>query len=137
MPHPNVDIVNKFFEAYSSHNLDALRLVMDDDVSWISLGQPSNHVICKGFDEVIAFLDRMGAITSQSSNRVENLIMSAEDDYVVECLRVRTILEEGENLDQLVCVLWKIENSKIVEGRHFFADPEAADNFISYISTFQ
>lgn len=137
MPHPNVDIVNKFFEAYSSHNLDVLRQVMDDDVTWVSLGQPSDHGISKGFDEVIAFLDRMGAITSQSNNRVEKLIMSAEDGYVVECLRVRTNLEEGENLDQLVCVLWKIENSKIVEGRHFFADPEAADNFISYISTFQ
>ena len=137
MPQPDLDIVNKFFEAYSNHNLDALRLVMDDEVTWISLGQPSNHVISKGFDEVIAFLDQLGAITSQSNNRVEKLIMSAEDGYVVECLRVRTNLEEGENLDQLVCVLWKIENSKIVEGRHFFADPEAADSVITYISTFQ
>lgn len=137
MPHPNMDIVNKFFEAYSSHNLEALRLVMDDNVTWVSLGQPSGHVISKGFDEVISFLDQMGAITSRSNNRVEKLIMSAEDGYVVECLRVRTNPEKGENLDQLVCVLWKIENSRIVEGRHFFADPETADSFISYISTFQ
>jgi len=137
MSHPNLNVINTFFDAYSKRNMNDLRLVLDDNARWVSLGQTSYSGISEGFDEVIAFFDLMGAITSRSNNRVENLISCADDDYVIECLRVWTNAEDGDKLDHLVCVLWKIENSKIVEGRHFFADPAAADNFISYISFFE
>lgn len=137
MSHPNLDVINRFFEAYSKHDMDDLKLVLADNVRWVSLGQPLYSGISKGFDEVIAFFDMMGAIASKSNNRVEKLIVCADDNYVIECLRVWANTEDGDKLDHLVCVLWKIENSKIVEGRYFFADPAAADNFVSYISFFQ
>ena len=137
MSHPNHDVINRFFEAYSKRNMNDLRLVLADNARWVSLGQTSYSGIREGFDEVIAFFDIMRAITNRSNNRVEKLISCADDNYVIECLRVSTNAEDGDKLDHLVCVLWKLENSRIVEGRHFFADPEAADNFISYISFFE
>ena len=137
MSHPNLEVINRFFEAYSNRNMNDLRLVLADNARWIFLGQTSCSGISEGFDEVIDFFDIMGAITSRSNSRVEKLISCADDNYVIECLRVWANSEDGDKLDHLVCVLWKIENSKIVEGRHFFADPAAADNFISYISSFE
>ena len=137
MPHHNLDIINRFFEAYSKRNMEDLRLVLADHVRWVSFGDTSHSGVSNGFDEVIAFFDRLGAIMSKSNSRVEKLIESADDNYVIECLHVRANGEDGNNLDHLVCVLWKLENSKIVEGRHFFSDPSAADTFISYISSFQ
>ena len=135
MSHPNLDIINKFFEAYGKRNLDDLRLVLDENAKWISLGQHPYSGVRNGFDEVIAFFDMMGAIMSRSNNRVEKLIVCANDNYVIECQRVWTNRDDGHNLDHLVCVLWKFEDSKIVEGRHFFSDPAAVDNFFNYLAT--
>jgi ketosteroid isomerase-like protein len=135
MSHPNLDIINKFFEAYGRRNMDDLRLVLDNNAKWISLGHHPYSGVRNGFDEVIAFFDMMGAIMGKSNNQVEKLIVCANDSYVVECQRVWTNRDDGHNLDHLVCVLWKFENSKIVEGRHFFSDPVAADSFFNYLST--
>jgi uncharacterized protein len=135
MSHPNLDIINKFFEAYGGRNMDDLRLVLDNNAKWISLGRHPYSGVRNGFDEVIAFFDMMGAIMGKSNNQVEKLIVCANDSYVVECQRVWTNRDDGHNLDHLVCVLWKFENSKIVEGRHFFSDPVAVDSFFNYLST--
>ena len=137
MRHPNLDVIDRFFEAHRQRNMDDLKLVLAENARWISHGQPSQSRVSNGFDEVVAFLDLMEGLISKTDGRVEKLMESADDNYVIECLHLRTIGEDGERLDQLVCVLWKFENSKIVEGRHFFADPTAADIVISYISAFQ
>ncbi len=135
MTHPNLDLIDKFFEAYGKRDFDGLRRVLAEDVKWISLGQHPFGGAKNGFDEVIAFFDTMGAVMSRSNNKVEKLVIGANDNYVVECQHVWTNREDGHNLDHLVCVLWKIENGKIVEGRHFFSDPKAVDNFFNYVAT--
>jgi len=137
MPHPNLNIISRFFDAYSRRNMDELRQILAEDIKWVSFGDPSHNGVSNGFDEVIAFFDRMGAIMSQSNSRVEKLIENADDNYVIECLRVQAHGEGENNLDHLVCVLWKIEDSRIVEGRHFFSDSTTADTLIGYISAFQ
>lgn len=137
MPHPNLEVINRFFEAHSQRNMDDLKQVLAENARWISYGQPSHSGVSNGFDEVVAFLDMMEGLIRRTNSRVEKIIESTDDNYVIECWRLWTDAEDGEKLDQLVCVLWKFENSKIVEGRHFFADPTAADIVISYISAFQ
>ena len=137
MPHPNLNIISRFFDAYSRRNMDELRQILAADIRWVSFGDPLHNGVSHGFDEVIAFFDRMGAIMSKSNGQVEKLIESADDNYVIECLRVQANGEGENNLDHLVCVLWKIEDSRIVEGRHFFSDSTAADTVIGYISAFQ
>ena len=137
MSHSNQKIIDQFFEAYGKRDLDRLRLVLAEDAKWISLGRHPYSGVRNGFDEVIGFFDTMGAVMGRSNNRVEKLIVCQNDDYVLECQRVWTNREDSHNLDHLVCVLWKFENSKIVEGRHFFSDPEAVDQFFTYLSTLQ
>jgi ketosteroid isomerase-like protein len=134
MNHPNLILIDKFFEAYAKHDIDGLRLVLADNAKWTSLGQHPFGGVRNGFDEVIGFFDTMGAVMSKSGTRVEKLIIGANDAYVVECQHVWTTREDGHNLDHLVCVLWKFENGKIVEGTHFFADPKMADGFFNYVA---
>ena len=137
MSHSNQEIIDRFFEAYSQRDLDGLKLVLAEDAKWISLGRHPYSGVRTGFDEVIDFFDTMGALMSKSNNRVEKLIVCENDKYLLECQRVWTNRDDGHNLDHLVCVLWKFEGGKIVEGRHFFSDPEAMDGFFSYMSTLQ
>lgn len=133
----NQEIIDQFFDAYGKRDLDRLRLVLAEDAKWISLGRHPYSGVRNGFDEVIGFFDTMGSMMSKSNNRVEKLIVCENKNYLLECQRVWTNREDGHNLDHLVCVLWKFENGKIVEGRHFFSDPEAVDQFFTYLSILQ
>jgi ketosteroid isomerase-like protein len=133
MNHPNLDLIQQFFAAYAARDRDALQRVLAEDSRWIALGGHPLSGVKQGFDEIIAFFDAMGAIMGGSHSQVEKLVMGANERYVVECQHVWTHREDGRNLDHLVCVLWKFENGKIVEGRHFFADPQAADGFFNAI----
>jgi uncharacterized protein len=135
MANSNLEIISRFFDAYGKRDMDGLRLVLADDAKWISLGDHPFGGVKNGFEAVIAFFDAMGAIMGGSNVRVEKLIVSENDQYVIECQHVWTDREDGHNLDHMVCVLWKFEDSKIVEGRHFFADPKAADEFLNYMAS--
>ena len=132
MSNPNIDLIDRFFEAYARRDQDGLRRVVSDDVKWIALGRHPLSGVRNGLAEVIGFFDAMGAVMGQSNPRVEKLVMGANDRYVVECQHVWTNRDDGHNLDHLVCVLWTFAEGKIVEGRHFFADPSAADEFFNY-----
>lgn len=135
MTNSNLDIINEFFDAYANRDIDRLKLVLAEDAKWISLGRHPFSGVRNGFQEVIDFFDTMGKIMGRSNVRVEKLIVSENDRHVIECQHVWTNREDGHNLDHMVCVLWTFENGKIVEGRHFFADPRAADDFYSYIAS--
>ncbi len=134
MAHPNLDIINKFFEAYGKHDLNALRQVLAKKVKWTFPGQNPFSGTKSGFDEVITFFDTMGSIMGRSNVKAEKLVIGANDEYVVESQHIWTNREDGTNIDHYVCVLWKFRNGKIIEGRHFFADPTSADGFFTKVT---
>ncbi len=131
MANSNLDLIDRFFEAYGKRDFAGLQNVLATNVRWIALGQHPLAGVKNGINEVIAFFDAMGSVMGRSNTRVEKLVVGSNDRYVVECQHVWTNRPDGTNLDHLVCVLWTFENGKIVEGRHFFSDPKAMDNFIS------
>jgi len=134
MDHPNLHIIYKFFEAYGRQDPVAIRKVMAEDATWTARGRHPLAGIRRGLPEVLEFFDQMGAIMGKSYVNVVKLVLGANDDYVIECQHVRTNRADGNNLDHLVCVLWRFADGKIVEGTHFFADPEQVDGFFSAVT---
>jgi uncharacterized protein len=134
MTQNNLHLIDQFFDAYGKRDRDGLQRVLAANIRWTFLGQNPFSGIRNGIDEVIAFFDTMGAVMGRSNPRVEKWVVGANEHYVIECQHVWTNREGGHNLDHLVCVLWTFENDKIVEGRHFFADPQAADTFFNQVA---
>jgi len=132
--HPNITIVNSFFEAYGKHDMDALHNIVAENVQWIFPGHHNFSGVRNGFDEVIAFFDTMGPVMSNSGIKAERLFMEANEKYVVEYQHIWTNRTDGNNLDHHWCVTWKIKNNKIVEGRHFAGDQHNVDRFFHKIS---
>jgi ketosteroid isomerase-like protein len=130
----NQQIIDKFFESYAKRDLDGIRQVVSEDVIWYFLGQHKLAGIKKGIAELISFFDRMGAIMSQSKPNIEKLIVSEKGRYLIECQHIKTNREDGINIDHHASVLWTIENGKIIEGRHFFADPVAVDQYFTAVA---
>jgi hypothetical protein len=134
---PNQEIVDKYFEAYARHDMEAIRQVMSDDVTWYFMGQHPLAGVKKGVGEVVAFFDQMGAIMAQSKPKMNKLITASNEKYFIECQHSSTNRDDGINLDHHSAVLWTIENGKIIEGRHFFADPAAADKYFTAVASKQ
>jgi ketosteroid isomerase-like protein len=84
--------------------------------------------------EVIAFFDTMGRIMGKSHPTIEKLIVCENDRHVIECSHIRTNLQGGPNIDHHVCVLWTLEQGKIVSGRHFFADPGLVNGYFNEVT---
>ena len=130
----NSVIIDKFFDAYSKHDFTGIRESMSEDVIWVFLGQHPIAGVKNGIEEVVAFFDNMGAIMGQSHVKAEKLVTGSNDNFLIECQHITTHRQDGNNIDHHVCVLWTFENNKITEGRHFFADPQAADHFFAAVA---
>jgi len=130
----NALIISQFFDAYSKHDFDAIRKVMHEDVIWVFMGQHPLAGVKNGIEDVVAFFDNMSAVMGASKVNVEKLVSGSNDNFLVECQHITTHREDGNNIDHHVCVLWTFENHKIKEGRHFFADPRAADKFFAVVA---
>jgi uncharacterized protein len=133
MEQKNIDLINQFFAAYISKNREGINQVMSEQVKWHFLGTHPLAGVKKGITEVIHFFDTMATIMVQSNVISEKLIISSNAHYVVESQHIKTFREDGINIDHQVCVLWKFDQDKIIEGRHFFADPAAVNDFFAKV----
>jgi ketosteroid isomerase-like protein len=132
--HPNEEIINKFFAAYGKHDIKGIREVMSEDITWFFRGNHPLAGVRKGVNEVVAFFDQMAAIMAKSKPQIEKLIVASNDKYSIECQRIKINRDDGINIDHHATVLWTFENGKIVEGRHFWADPQAADKYFTAVA---
>ncbi len=62
MPHPNLELIDRFFAAYSNRDLAGLRQVLAENVKWIFPGRHPLSGTKTGIDQVVAFFDDMGKI---------------------------------------------------------------------------
>jgi uncharacterized protein len=136
MNHPNLDLIQQFFEAYGRRDQAKLQQVLAENVTWTFPGRHPLSGTRRGIDEVVAFFDAMGGIRGSSNVQAESLVTGVNDGYVVECQHVWTNRADGRNLDHYWSVLWQFENGKIVAGRHLAADQHAADEFFNQVARF-
>jgi ketosteroid isomerase-like protein len=134
MAQKNQQIIDEFFEAYKKRDMKAIRKVMAENVTWHFLGLNPVAGVKNGIEEVIEFFDTMAKIMEKSRPEMEKLIMAENDRYFIECQRSKTHREDGNNLENYHTVLWTIEDGKIIEGRHFFADPQGVDKYFSAVA---
>jgi ketosteroid isomerase-like protein len=119
--HPNVLLIHRFFAAYGTHDLNAIQDVMAENVTW---SFPGNHPLSgtkRGIGEVVEFFDLMGKIMGESHVSAQNIVSGVNEEYVVECQHF-WLNSRGKNDDHYWCVLWKFQDGKIIEGKHFASE---------------
>jgi hypothetical protein len=63
--------------------------------------------------------------------KAEPIVMGVNDSFVIDCHRNWSNLEGEENLNNMSCLLWRIENNKIVEVHNFPENQKIVDLFFS------
>lgn len=122
---PNLALVQRFYECYANHDLDAMREeVLAEDVTWLIPGHHPLAGVKRGAEEIVAFFETL----AEANFQAEVISLSASDDWVVDLHRGWG--ERGDlSLDLVWVLAYRIEDGRIKEVRNFAQDQHAADAF--------
>lgn len=121
--HPNVRLIQDFYAAYGSGDLNRLREFFADDIRWTI---PGHHPLAGtkvGADEVIAFFGELG----KAGFRAEPISLAVDKDWVIDLHRGWSTNPEG--LDITWALAFRIRGRHIVEAINFASDQHAADEY--------
>src|SRR5690242_16188063 len=127
MTHPNLTLINAFFQAYASNDAEGIRNVLAENIKWHI---PGNHPLSgtkTGIAEVIEYFKQL----SKGAFQAAPIVMGVNDNFVIDCHRNWSNIDNAENLNNMSCLLWKIEHNKIVEVYNFPEDQHKVDAFFS------
>jgi ketosteroid isomerase-like protein len=121
--HPHVRLIRRYYEAYGSGDLEALRPFFAPDIRWTI---PGHHPLAgtkEGVEEVLAFFRELG----RTEFRAETLFLAADGDWVVDLHRGWSTAPRG--LDITWALAFRIRGRRIAEAVNFAGDQHAADAF--------
>lgn len=121
--HPNVALIRRYYAAYATGDLNALREFFAPNIRWTI---PGHHPLAgtkAGVKEVLAFFAELG----KAGFRAEVLFLAADGDWVVDLHRGWSTSPAG--LDITWVLAYRIQRGKIVEAINFAADQHAADAY--------
>ncbi len=65
---------------------------------------------------------------------IEKPIVCENANHLIECVHNQSNRSDGISLAHYATVLWTFRDGKIVEGQHFFADPQAVDSCFTEVA---
>lgn len=124
-PEDKIKVVQDFFTAYGTGDLDGIAAVMDEDVRWHIPGRHPLSGTKEGRDEVLAFFALLGI----AGFKAEPIYFGADEHHVVDIHRGWSTTEGKPNVDTTWALVYRIENGRIVEATNLSADQDAANTF--------
>jgi ketosteroid isomerase-like protein len=122
---PNILLIQRFYEAYATHDAEKIGLFFSDDIVWRIPGRHPLSGEKRGKKEVVAFFSQL----ARANFKAEPIFFGANDQYVVDVHRGWSNAEGHPNVDTIWTLLFRINSGKIVEATNLSADQHAADNF--------
>jgi ketosteroid isomerase-like protein len=121
--HPNVALIRRYYQAYASGDVAALKEFFTEDIQWTIPGHHPLSGTKVGADEVVAFFGQL----AKAGFKAEPIFLAADGDWVVDLHRGWST--EPEGLDITWALAFRIVDGKIAEAINFAADQHAADAY--------
>ena len=126
----NVAIVRRGYEAVNKGDLELLTELFGDNASWYTPGRSPLAGEAVGRRAVCARLGRYVAETGGTFRAELKRLLTDEDGRVIGIHR-NVAERDGKHLDVYCCIVFELENGRIVGGREHFYDLHAWDEFWS------
>jgi uncharacterized protein len=125
--HPNIILINEFFQAYANNDIEGISKILSEDIKWHIPGEHPLSGTKTGIKQVLEYFQQL----NKGAFKAEPIVMGVSDNFVIDCHRNWSNLENEENLNNMSCLLWKIEKFKIVEVYNFPENQHKVDIFFS------
>jgi ketosteroid isomerase-like protein len=125
--HPNLSLMKRTLEAFSSGDMTTLSELLAADVVWRVPGRSDLAKDYTGQEEVFGFFGRLMELTN-GTLRVESLDMLANDGGGVFVDRL-TAERDGKQLDVRLLLHVVIRDGRIIEGSDYFHPEHDWDAF--------
>ena len=127
--HPNLKLINSFFTAYGSNDMEAMKEIFSPTIEWVI---PGNHPLSgtkTGIEEVLNYFQEL----TKFSFKAKPIVMGVNDEYVIDCHLNWSNLEGENNVKAMSCLLWKFKDGKIVKVYNFPEDQHMIDLFFNNV----
>ena len=129
MAHPNVDLLNKGYDAFEKGDLETIRGLLADGVVFHIPGRSPLAGDYRGIDEVFGFFGKIVELTG-GTFKLERHAILADDEHGVVMLTA-TAERNGKTLSAKAIDIHHISNDKTTEYWTFPDDMYAEDEFFS------
>ena len=128
--HQNAEIVRRGYQAFNAAEMTTLAEIIAENASWHVPGRSIIAGDHKGRDAIFAFFGRLGQDTG-GTFKSKLLHLLADDDRRVVSFHQSTAERGGKRLDVGSCILFELENGRVVDAREHIYDLYANDAFWS------
>jgi hypothetical protein len=125
--HPNLTLIHNFFQAYAAYDLDKIKTILSEDIQWHIPGKHPLSGTKKGIEEVLRYFQAINKFAFWA----EPIVMGVNNEYVIDCHKNESRLSNEQNFSGFSCLLWRIEDHKIVEVYNFPQDQFKVDSFFT------
>ena len=126
----NTDVVRRGYQAFNEADIDTLTRLFDQSASWDTPGQGAVSGVARGRDAVFAQFARFGEESGGTFKAELLAVFEAEDGRVVG-LHHSSGVHNGKQLDTDACIVFELENGRIISGREYVYDLQSSDEFWS------
>jgi uncharacterized protein len=126
----NAAIVRRGYQAFSRGDLTSLTELFGDDVAWHTPGRSPLAGNVVGRKAVVARLGRYVAETGGTFRADLKRLLTDEDGRVI-AIQHSLAERDGKHLDVYSCIVFELENGRIVDGHEHVYDLGAWDEFWS------
>jgi ketosteroid isomerase-like protein len=126
----NAAIVRRGYEAFNNGDLETLTEVFDESAAWHTPGRSPLAGDAIGRDAVLAHFGRYAGETDGTFRADLKRVLTEEDGRVIG-IHHNVAERDGRQLDVYCCIVFELENGRVVDGREHFYDLHAWDEFWS------
>jgi ketosteroid isomerase-like protein len=126
----NADLVRRGYEAFNRADLATLREIIGEDATWYTPGRSPIAGAYQGRDAVFGQLGRYGGDTGGTFRAALKQVFTSPDGSVVG-LHHNSAERNGKRLATDCCIVFEIEDGRLISGREHFFDLANWDEFWS------
>ncbi len=125
--HPNLAIIQSFFQAYGKNDFEAIGNILSPDIEWHIPGHHPLSGTKKGIAQILEYFSQLHHCNFQASP----IVIGYNDEFLIDCHLNWSNREEGENMKRMSCLLWQFKSGKIIRVYNFPEDQHIADAFFN------
>ena len=126
----NAEVVRRGYDAFNRADTATLAEIMDGNASWHTPGRSPIAGHYQGRDAVLAQFGRYGGDTGGTFKTELKQLFTSPDGRVIG-FNHNSAERNGKRLDTDCCIVFEVEDGRIISGREHFYDLNNWDEFWS------